>query len=79
MPLKKIKKVAKKVGKVVKATPAGVKDYSRSMKQIDKQAEKAVGKSGSRNLDIQRAGQMRKKLKKEKGVSLKNSIKKKMK
>jgi hypothetical protein len=79
MPIKKIKAGASKVKKVGKAVVGGTKDYSKKMKSIDKKAEKNVGKSGSRELDVRRQGKERARLKKEKGVSLKGSIKKRLK
>lgn len=79
MPIKKIKKGFKKVKRAIKATPAGIKHYAKTMDGINKEAEKSVGKSGSRNLDIKRAAREANRLKKKRGVTLKNSIKKKMK
>jgi hypothetical protein len=68
MPLKKVKKAAK-------ATKLGYQDYSALDKAIEAEAERLVGKSGSRTLDIQRQGRKIRQLKKERGVSLVNSIK----
>lgn len=79
MALKKIKSAASKVKKVAKATVGGVKDYSKETKAINKAAEKKVGKSGSRVQDVKNQAKEAKKMKKEKGVSLKGSIKKRLK
>ena len=79
MPIKKIKAGAKKVVKVSKAVAGGIKDYSKQMKEIDKAAQKKVGKSGSREVDIKNQAKARRKIKKEEGASLKNSIKKRLK
>lgn len=79
MPMKKIKSGYNKAKKVTKAVVGGTKDYSKQMKAIDKQAEKNVGKSGSRVQDVKNQGKERRKLKKEQGASLKKSIKKRLK
>lgn len=79
MPLKKIKAGVKKGVKVGKAVVAGTKDYNKQLKDIDKAAEKKVGKSGSRVQDVKNQGKERAKMRKEQGVSIKKSIKARLK
>lgn len=79
MPIKKIKSAGRKAKKIAKAVVGGYKENSKQMKAIDRQAEKNVGKSGSRVQDVKNQGKERKRLKKQQGVSLKKSIKKRLK
>ena len=79
MALKKIKAGIKKAVKVVKAVGKGTADYSRKMKAMDKGAEMAAVKSGSRNLDIQKQAKIKRAAKKKQGVSLAKSIKNRLK
>lgn len=79
MPLKKVKSKYKTAQKALQATPGGVRDYNATVKAIQKEAGKAVGNSGSRVQDVKNAAKLANKLKKERGVSLKKSIKNRMK
>ena len=79
MALKKIKAGLKKVKKVAKAVAGGIREHGQQIQAIDRAAEKKVGHSGSRELDIQRQAKERYRMKKEQGVSLKKSIKKRLK
>jgi hypothetical protein len=66
----------KKVKRAGKAVVLGYSDYAKEMKAINKEAEKLAGKSGSRNADAAYSARIGGRLKKERGVSLINSIKK---
>jgi len=79
MALNKIKKGIKKVKRVTKAVIGGYKDNGKEVQEINRLAEKKVGNSGSRELDIRRQVKESNRMKKEKGVSLKKSIKKRLK
>ena len=66
----------KKAKKVVKAVVKGTSDYNKSIKALDKAAEKAAGHSGSMVADIAKQAQIRQKMKKEQGITWMNSVKK---
>lgn len=66
----------KKVKKAAKAVVQGTRDYSQEMKAIDLAAEKTVGKSGDRELDVQKQYKLRKKMKEEQGKSWMGAVKK---
>ncbi len=66
----------KKVKKAAKAVVAGTREYSTTMKDLQLEAEKMAGNSGSRNADVAYQARIAHRLKKERGVSLIISIKK---
>lgn len=66
----------KKAKKVVRAVVKGTSDYNKSMKTLNKAAEKAAGKSGSIQADIAYQAKIRQKMKKEQGITWMNSVKK---
>lgn len=78
MPLKKLKAGAKKVAKTAKAVDGGYKDYAGQVNQIQKQAEKEMKKTNSRNLNVSAKAKLVRKKKKEQGVSVKSAIKKRL-
>ena len=68
MPYKNIKRYAK-------AVYSGTKDYRKQVKQIDREAERRVGKSGDRITDIKKQQKERRRIMKKRNVSFINSVK----
>lgn len=64
-----------KLKKAAKAVVGGYKDYSTRVKEIQREAEKMAGNSGSREADVFEQAKIARRLKKQRGVSLINSIK----
>ena len=65
----------KKVGKALRSVASGYKDYSTRVAEIQREAEKMAGKSGSREADVFEQAKIARRLKKERGVSFINSVK----
>lgn len=78
MALKKLKKAFKDMTFAADAIMKGIQDYNKLDESIGREAEKAVGESGSREQDVKNQINLEHKLKKERGVSIRNSIKKRL-
>ena len=55
---------------------SGYKDYAGQMNKINKDAESSLISSGARSIDVNEQAKIAARLKKERGVSLSGSIKK---
>jgi hypothetical protein len=70
-----------KTFKTGKGVASGIVDYSRQMKEVNAQAEKNLSRSygnSSTAADAQRVGEEIQRLKKERNISLKNSVRSKL-